>query len=197
MKTTFLIILLLLGIFASYSISCKNFPKVNNNTLPDTSKTANQEPRKNMYMDLRNMALSNTPEKLGLKLFSQSDVYGVIMDWDLGNGTMTLACYKTGDASIYLTSGGGFIGGVQHENVNKAAKKFVDKAQRFLAKSTKTTISPLPDKDCVRFYLLTGSGIFSQQISMKNMKNYSSEWVPLFNEANEVIHEYNIATQKR
>jgi len=59
------------------------------------------------------------------------------MDWDLGDGIATFISFSTGDASMYLSSGGGLIGGGHHENVSVAAKTFVDKAQQYLDKTTK------------------------------------------------------------
>jgi hypothetical protein len=41
-------------------------------------------------------------------------------------GSYTVVAFADGSASIYLSTGGGHIGGVAHENVRKAAKALVD-----------------------------------------------------------------------
>jgi hypothetical protein len=68
------------------------------------------DPKDNLFEVLRKQAFDITPLQLELTL-NGTEIYGVIMDWDLGNGIMTLVTYKTGDASMYLSSGGGVIGG--------------------------------------------------------------------------------------
>lgn len=156
-------------------------------TLPD-----------NRFMDLRNMALNVTPEQLQLSLpADQTKVFGVVMDWDLGDGTMTLITYQTGDASMYLSSGGGVIGGGQHENVNKASKEFVSMAQNYLDKSSKADTTTLPDKDCFKFYFLTNKGKFVAQESIDNVENKTSKWLNLFENANDVITEMRLTTEKK
>lgn len=152
---------------------------------------------KSRYQDLRNMAFNVTPEQLQLSIPSdQAKVFGVIMDWDIGDGVVSLISYGTGDASMYLSSGGGVIGGGQHENVSKASKEFVSKAQNYLDKSLKTDTSLLPDKNCVKFYFLTNKGKFVAQETMNNIENNSSEWLDFFEEGNKVISELRLTTEK-
>jgi hypothetical protein len=156
-------------------------------TLPD-----------NRFLDLRNMALNVTPEQLQLSLpADQTKVFGVIMDWDLGDATMTLIAYQTGDASMYLSSGGGVIGGGQHENVSKASKEFVSMAQNYLDKSSKADTTTLPDKDCFKFYFLTNKGKFVAQENIDNIENKTSKWLNLFDNANNVITELRLTTEKK
>lgn len=84
------------------------------------------------------MAFSTTPEQPGLTLPTDDTVvYGIIMDWKIGGATATTVAYQTGDASLYLSPGAGVIGGGQHQNVNSAAKQFVNLAQTFISKVTK------------------------------------------------------------
>ena len=64
----------------------------------------------NQYEGLRDMALNTTPEQQQLSVSrDQTKVYGIIMDWALGNGIATLTSFSTGDASLYYSSGGGMI----------------------------------------------------------------------------------------
>jgi hypothetical protein len=47
-----------------------------------------------------------TPDHLNLTLDeSKTIVYGTIMDWDIGETIVTVVAFKTGDASMYLSSG--------------------------------------------------------------------------------------------
>jgi hypothetical protein len=194
MKMTYIIIgIILAGGLIFYLTSCanKSTSKDKQTTADlDTNKQKVHQTKENAYEGLRIMALSATPEQLGLSLpTDKTIVYGVIMDWEMDGATATTVSYQTGDASLYLSSGGGVIGGGQHENVNSAAKQFVSLAQTFLDKTTKTEKTPLPSTDEVKFYLLTNKGIFVGQETMKNFENNSSSWLKLFEEGNNVLTE--------
>jgi len=143
------------------------------------------------------MAFTATPQQLGISLpATKTIVYGIIMDWEMGGGTASTVAYQTGDASLYLSSGGGVIGGGQHQNVNSAAKHFVSLAQTFLDKTTKTVTTPLPVKDEVKFYLLTNNGVFVGHEQMKNFESNSSSWFKLFEAGNIVLTELRKTSEK-
>jgi hypothetical protein len=200
-KMTYLIIgILLLGGLAYYLTSCNNKP---NSEYDITSKGQDSGTLKvhhtetNTFNDLREMAFRVTPEQLQLSLPVQNThVYGIIMDWGIDSATATIISYQTGDASMYLSSGGGVIGGGQHQNVNNAAKQFVNLAQTFLNKATKANANTLPKQDEVNFYMLTNKGTFYGGDVMKNFENNTSTWLPLFEEANRVITELQLTTAK-
>ncbi|MBK8883908.1 MAG: hypothetical protein IPN67_16470 [Bacteroidales bacterium] len=155
------------------------------------------EQKENPYEGLRKMALGTKPEQLGLKLPSDKTiVYGVVMDWDVKNGTASTVAFMTGDASIYFSSGAGIIGGGTHENVMVMAMQFVEKAQLMLDKSLKTDLTPLPAANEVIFYFLTNKGIYTKQEELDNISNQSSIWVDLFLTGNEVITELRKTTEK-
>ncbi|HET6557029.1 MAG TPA: hypothetical protein VFG54_06910 [Prolixibacteraceae bacterium] len=180
--------------------SCGNKPTSSNKTntvRQDTTKQKVLETKENAFEGLRNMAFTATPASLGLSLPSdKTTVYGAVMDWELSGAVATTIAYQTGDASLYLSSGGGVIGGGQHQNVNSAAKKFVVLAQKFLDKATKTEATPLPDKNVVKFYLLTNNGVYVGQDDMKNFENNTSIWLGLFEEGNNVLTELRKTSEK-
>ncbi len=176
----------------------KSNQDVNQDTLQvhSTPEAKSDQKKDNPYEGLRKMALSTTPEILQLSLPSDKTiVYGVVMDWEISGGTVTTVSYSTGAASMYLSNGGGVIGGEFHKNVNAAAKLFVDKAQAFLNKTQKTETTPLPGRNFVIFYLLTNKGIFKGQENMKNFENNSSPWIGLFDQGNKVISELHAINQ--
>ena len=199
---TYLIIgfLLITGLVI-YLISYKS--KSNNVTqtqqlTSDTIQRQKVDPKNNPYKDLRNLALSATMDQIGVSFHTnQTKIYGVIMDWDLGEGTATLISFLSGDASLYLSSGGGMIGGSGHQNIKNAAIAFIDEAGSFLDKTSKTDTTPLPNKNCIKFYFLTNNGIFVGQEQMINIENRSSKWLDLFEEGNKVISEIRIVTNDK
>lgn len=163
----------------------------------DTTKQKTIETNENTFEGLRNMAFATTPEQLELSLATDKTiVYGIIMDWGMDGATATIVSYQTGDASIYLSSGGGVIGGGQHENVSSSAKEFVNLGQNFLDKATKTENTTLAENDTIKFYFLTNSGVYVGQEHMKNFENKKSIWLPLFEKANLLLTELRETTEK-
>ena len=201
MKMTYVIIgIILAGGLVFFLTSCGNKSTANDKqstTDHDTTKPKIHQTEENPFEELRNMAFTATPEELGLSMpTDKTIVYGVVMDWEMGGATATTISYQTGDASLYLSTGGGVIGGGQHQNVNNAAKQFVSLAQTFLDKATKTELTPLPSTDEVKFYLLTNNGVYVGQEQMKNFENNSSTWLNLFEEGNNVLTELRKTSEK-
>ena len=202
MKTTYAIILILFfGETVCCMTSCKNNSKATeqiSSEKQDTTAPKKVDPGNNPYNDLRNMALGATAKQIGVQFSTdQTKIYGIIMDWDLGEGTATLVSFLSGDASVYLSSGGGFIGAGQHDNVKKAGIALINKAEKYLNKSTKTEVAPLPEKDGVLFYFLTNKGKFVGKENIKNLENHSSGWSDLFDEANKLISEIRIISASK
>jgi hypothetical protein len=192
--------LILVAGLVFYLTSCNSKSDAKQTSLQpqDTTTRQKADPNNNPYFDMRNMALSATTEQLGIKLpKDETKIYGVVMDWDLGEGTATLVAFLTGDASLYLSSGGGIIGGAGHENVKVAVNNFIIKSETYISKTTKTEMTPLPEKNGVKFYFLTNNGKFVAQENMDNFENNISEWLPLFEEGNNLITEIRKSTNDK
>lgn len=159
---------------------------------PAPTKTSNKEnhQKDNPYQRLRSMAFSVTPEQLGLELQDKGTTpFGIIMDLGINNNTATLVTYQSGDASLYLSSGGGVIGGVGHENVTQAVKQLIGGAKSSISNAAKTEDFLLPNDGFVNFYFLTNEGVFVGKEKISNIEKGSSKWANLFLEANIVITE--------
>jgi hypothetical protein len=195
-----LIGLLVIGGITIYLTGCKNKQNssADNTHIQESDTSKNRKSADNPYNDLRQLAFNATPAQAQVsKSTDPNKVYGVIMDWDLGEGTATLVSFETGDASMYLSSGGGVIGGAGHDDVKKAVSNFISLAQTYLDKTSKTDTTLLPDKNCVKFYLLTSKGRFVAQEKMSNIENESSKWLSFFEEANKVISALRIVAEKK
>ncbi len=201
MKTAYIINIgfLVAGGLVYFLTSCGDKTPRNKQKIiqQDTTKQKIIETKENAFDGLRSMAFSATPEQLKLSLSNDKTiVYGIIMDWGMSGATATIVSYQTGDASLYLSSGGGVIGGGQHENVSSKAKQFVGLGQSFLDKATKTEKTTLPETDIIKFYFLTNKGIYVGQEQMKNFENNTSTWLPLFEEANLLLTELRKTSEK-
>ncbi|OYX84867.1 MAG: hypothetical protein B7Y83_06660 [Flavobacteriales bacterium 32-34-25] len=200
MKMTYTIIgLVLAGGLVFYLTSFRNkSTTTNQHTKSETATTEKvHKTEENAYEELRNMAFKVTPEQLALSLSTDKTiVYGVVMDWEMGGATATTVAYQTGDASLYLSSGGGVIGGGKHQNVNSASKQFISLAQTFLDKTAKAEKTSLPTINEIKFYFLTNKGVYVGQEQMKNFENNSSLWLKLFEEGNNVLSELRKTSEK-
>ena len=142
----------------------KNSNNEKSKTPHKTEKT--EQEKKEFYENMRNMALTVTAEQLGINEIENDKVYGLVTEMGMDIGTATVAAFLTGDASIYLSSGGGFIGGGSHQDVNEKIKVIVEKIQKFKQDAVKIKNAELPKSDEIRFNFLTKNGLY--QINAKN-----------------------------
>jgi hypothetical protein len=54
------------------------------------------------------------------------------MDMGMDSSIVTVVSFATGDASIYLSSGGGFIGGSNYETIKTLSQQFVTLSNSYL-----------------------------------------------------------------
>ena len=151
--------------------------------------TTAKQTEQNHYDDMRKMAFSVTSEQLGLSGIDKNDVYGIVSEMDMNGATATVVTYLTGDTSLYLSTGGGFIGAGQHESIQKVVKKYVENGQRYVEKATKVEKAELPKSGMTNFNFLTENGIYSISKSLSELESGKSEFSNLFVELNEVISQ--------
>ena len=150
---------------------------------------------KDVYLGLRNLALGITREKAGLAAtYAPTEPWGVIMDWVVSNATATIIASSNGHASIYLSTGGGFIGGDEsHESVRNAAKKMVAVAAECQPHTHATSEYPLPQQPGeILFYMLTDAGIFTASALKKNLSNHHHSLSKLHDAAQGIVTEYRL-----
>src|SRR5438128_2156164 len=73
---------------------------------------------------------------LNMKLGGTSDEpaapFGLINEFRQGEAVITLAAFKTGDVSLYFSSGGGIIGGVGQPELAQLARSTIGELGAFL-----------------------------------------------------------------
>ncbi len=149
------------------------------------------------YDVLRTMALTTMPGAMLATIpEGQIAVYSVVMDWDMGSDIVTLATQITGDTNLYVQSGGGIIGAGKHLSVSTAAQQFIAVAQNYFAQAAVMKNTPLPVKNGIQFIFLTNNGKYCVTEDYSKLENKSSQWLPLFEQANLVIHEMRNSSGK-
>ena len=147
--------------------------------------------------ELRKMMLTTPPNKIGVaptKEFPR--VYGILMDWPIGDQIATIFSASDGAASLYSTSTFGVIGGEAHEAVRIAAKAFVRTADIFYDAAAPTTDYPYPVSDHVRFYLLTFQGVRVIDTDITAVTDRTGKYAQLFGVGQAVMTELRLATEK-
>jgi hypothetical protein len=108
-----------------------------------------------IYRKLRDDMLPSTQPG-----FEPSAVQKVLMDWNVGNGTTTVLAAADGTASVYLSSGGGYLGGGQkYPAIRNAALEAVRLATGLFPHFKPTESLNLPTAGEIFFYLTTSKDV--------------------------------------
>jgi hypothetical protein len=160
---------------------------------PDAKKNPDDVAR-----DLRKAALTTPPGKFGIRPTKEFPrIYGILMDWPIGDVTATVLSTSAGAASLYTTSKFGVIGGEGHESVRTAAIKFVRTADRLFDLATPTTDYAYPAANHVCFYLLTFDGVRVIDTELASIESGTSKFAEYFGLGQEVLTELRLVTEKR
>jgi len=141
-----------------------------------------------MFQKLREMALAMSAEKLGVS--AAEPVVGIVMDLSAPGGFASVTSFVTGEASIYFSSGGGFIGGGAHASIQKAATAFVAEAAKALQRFKPATATPLPALGLTTFYIVMANGLMTASEREQTLGEGRSELSPLFYAGQNVITAY-------
>jgi hypothetical protein len=151
-----------------------------------------------MYMELRTAALLRKASELGLDVEPNSNQpYGIVMDWNIGQATSTIVSFATGDASMYYSTGGGWLGGFGVEKVSSASKEFVIVAGGYVDKLNKVADYPMPPVGFMRFYIITPQGVYgSGDVDNDKLMKDGVDFSALNDAAQYLIFEISQVPQK-
>lgn len=157
-------------------------------------KKARAKASPEVYTGLRSLALNTSRAEFGFPATSKStEPWGVIMDWGANDWTATVVAFSDGNASVYLSNGGGFIGGSQsHETIRNAAKKMLAAAIECQHLASATESFPLPQRDGVIFYFRTDDGVFTASASATELAAGRHPLSKLGSAAQDVITQYRL-----
>jgi hypothetical protein len=141
----------------------------------------------NVMKELRLRVLRDVPEGVGTAGTDEPLV--VVMDIGFPNATASVFAALTGDASLYISSGGGVIGGIGHENVRRAAIAFVSVSARYLDQMAVTSDFPYPPPAHVRFYVRTREAVYVAERLEQDLGEKRDALWPLFYAGQNVLTE--------
>ena len=146
-----------------------------------------------IYPELRARAM-----QIRLPNLPQGAVHAVLMDWNVNNGTITVLAGADGSASLYLSSGGGFIGGGQRSDVIRdAAFHAVQVASGVLPLAAPAEGSPLPPRGDIFFYVVMSEGLQFASAMEESLKAGSSPLAALGAAMQRIVTEYRLLSEKR
>jgi hypothetical protein len=130
-------------------------------------------------------------EEIGIS--AQSDkISAVIMDWPIRDQVATVLASSGGDASLYTTAGFGIIGGIDHENVRKAAVALIDHAYKYLTLAKPTTDYSYAAAGQIKFFFVLPKGVSSLMFTSAQTEQPHSPAGDLFIHAQQVVTELRL-----
>ena len=182
--------IILLAVMVIWAQASKNSNK------PGTQKGSSDP--KEVYAGLRQMALTGSRSKLGLApTSSRTEPWGVLMDWGLQKGTATVLVMSDGSASVYFSTGGGYIGGKGQEQIRIAAERAVEAAKLAQLPRSPVIVFPIPEQHGVFFYLLTDAGVFMFRSSEQELGSDSNPLRKMGDSMQGVITQYRLWDERR
>lgn len=150
-----------------------------------------------IMQQLRSQAIVTSPADFGITPSVDFPVvYGVVMDWPLGEATATVVAFSDGNASLYTTSTFGVIGGIGHEAVRDSARSFVRTAASLYDSAAPTSESQLPESDRVQFLLLGFDGVRLIDADLDAVSAGGDRLSSLFGAGQSVLTELRMVTDE-
>jgi hypothetical protein len=148
-------------------------------------------------MALREKLLSAKPSDFGLAATHDLPrVWGTIMEMRVGKAVVSLVAVAEGSTSLYFSTGGGVIGGGEHESVRAANRKLLTFVETGLDLFVPIE-RPLQVMDgAVSFIVLTYEGLRGARDEQKKILDRRSPLWPAYFLGQDVITELRLTAEK-
>ena len=121
------------------------------------------------YLEMRSQMFNLKPEKVGIKRADGQQVWGVITEFTIDDGYVTMVSLANGRTYMYFSTGDGILGAGDYSMVSIASAELVKTAERFVSLMKPTKERPFPSLGHTRFYLLTYSGLYTKEVLESQM----------------------------
>jgi hypothetical protein len=151
-----------------------------------------------VYQGLRAQILTLDPASAGLGQGPAHPVlWGALMEAGYPRGTATLVAMIDGTTSLYLSSGGGIIGGGFHQAVAAATRAFLADLQRHLPELRPDPDTALPAQGQVIIRAFTYAGRMSAEAPEDDLGHGRHPLWPVFYAAHRVITELRLIDEAK
>jgi hypothetical protein len=150
-----------------------------------------------VFLRLRGQLLEVDPAELGLSPSPRLPrIWAMLMEMGLDTGTASLVAVADGTTSLYLSTGGGVIGGGEHQAVRRVSEAFLDTAEAHLDRLQPISEAPPPQTGAIRFHALTFDSLRSAEVEEGELVDGQSELASLFYAGNEVLTQLRLIDQR-
>jgi hypothetical protein len=123
-----------------------------------------------VYLEMRSQMFRLNPEKVGIKRANdQTNVWGVMTEFTIDDGYVTMVSLANGRTYMYFSSGSGILGAGDYSMVSIASAELVKTAERFVSLMKPTKEHPFPSPGHTRFYIMTYSGLYTKEVLESQM----------------------------
>jgi hypothetical protein len=149
-------------------------------------------PPADVYRGLRQQVLGLTPDQLG-EGFADAPILALLMETGYPEGVATLVGVADGTASLYFSSGGGFIGAGTHAGVADANRRWLESGPKFLPELSAITDPPPPDEGMTQFVAVTPEGLLGSVAPEEELGERRHRLSPFFYAAQDVITQIRLS----
>ncbi len=133
------------------------------------------------WLGLREMALNLNPSELGAPGGGLEPLGFIMEAGKKRNLKITTVAVRDGTLSMYFSTGGGAIGaGQSSPHAAQVAKDVVAAVGEFTSRLQRVSTYPIPAQGRIRFFIITGQGIFSAETDEKSVAEPDNPLCPLF-----------------
>lgn len=149
------------------------------------------------YLELRNALLDINPTDFGFgDAQGKAEVFGIVIDLNRNDSISTISAYKTGDVSVYKSSGKLYMAGIQVPKFKEMGLDFVNEAQNFISLTSEVENRDLPKFGFAKFYFVTTNGIRQYENEIKSIFEQDDDWKKLIDKGIEIENSYVEAVEK-
>jgi hypothetical protein len=148
-------------------------------------------------MALRQKLLSASPSDFGLAPTADlPHVWGAMMEMRVGKAVVSLVAVAEGSTSLYFSTGGGVIGGGEHESVRAASRKLLAFVETGLDLFVPIERPLEVMEKTVTFAVLTYDGLRGARDHEQKVQDRKSPLWPAFYLGQDVITALRLTTEK-
>ncbi len=149
------------------------------------------------YLELRNALLDVNPAEFGFgKKNGKAELFGIAIDLNLSDSITTISAFKTGDVSVYRSSGKLYLAGINVPKFKNMGVDLVTTAQNLVPLTYEMKNRALPKLGIAKFYFITNNGIRQYENEIESINKQDDEWKILFDKGMAIVHSYKNAIDK-
>ncbi len=135
----------------------------------------------------RSLALTSPASRFGSTKPHQP--FAVIMDVAGDKGVVSVLATSSGDAALYLSTGGAITSGVPHGPVQEAALEMITEAEKHLSQLKTATKYDYPKKGSVSFFVRTPEATLTETVPEADLQGHMHPLSSLYTAGQKVISE--------